>query len=110
MKNPKFEVFKSEKSGQFYFRLKALNGQIILSSEGYTSKQACLNGVESVKKNAADDGNYDRKDGDTFSFTLKAKNKETIGKSESYTTKSARENGIESVKKNAPDSPVEELL
>lgn len=110
MKNPKFEVFKSEKSGQFYFRLKAVNGQIILSSEGYSSKQGCINGVESVKKNAADDANYDRKDGENFSFTLKAKNKETIGKSESYTTRTARENGVESVKKNAPESPVEELL
>lgn len=49
--NPKFEVYK-DKKGEFRFRLKAGNGEIILSSEGYTSKSGCQNGIESVKKNA----------------------------------------------------------
>jgi len=47
----KFEVYK-DKSGQYRFRLKANNGQIIATGEAYTTKAACLNGVESVKKNA----------------------------------------------------------
>ncbi len=52
-KNPKFELY-TDKAGQFRFRLKATNGQIIAVGEGYKSKDGCLNGIESVKKNAAD--------------------------------------------------------
>ena len=52
-KNPKFEIYK-DKAGEFRFRLKATNGQVIATSEGYKTKKACLNGVESVKKNAPD--------------------------------------------------------
>lgn len=48
----KFEYFK-DKKGKYRFRLKAPNGQIIASSEAYESKDSCLNGIESVKKNAA---------------------------------------------------------
>ena len=50
-KNPKFEVY-TDKAGEFRFRLTAKNGQIIATSEGYTTHANCLNGVESVKKNA----------------------------------------------------------
>ncbi len=50
-KNPKFEVFK-DKAGEFRFNLKATNGEIIAVSEGYKAKPSCLNGVESVRKNA----------------------------------------------------------
>ena len=49
--NPKFEVYE-DKGGEFRFRLKAKNGQIIAASEGYTKIDSCLNGIESVKKNA----------------------------------------------------------
>lgn len=52
-KNPKFEVY-TDKAGEFRFRLKATNGQIIATSEGYKSKSGCINGIESVKKNAPD--------------------------------------------------------
>ena len=51
--HPKFEMYQ-DKAGEFRFRLKARNGQIIAVSEGYTAKAGCLNGIESVKKNAAD--------------------------------------------------------
>ena len=50
-KHPKFELYK-DRAGEFRFRLKASNGQEIAASEGYTTKAACLNGVESVRKNA----------------------------------------------------------
>lgn len=50
-KHPKFEVYE-DKAGEFRFRLKATNGQVIAVSEGYKAKASCLNGVESVKKNA----------------------------------------------------------
>ena len=52
-KCPKFEVYK-DKAGEFRFRLKATNGEIIATSEGYKSKASCNNGIESVRKNAAD--------------------------------------------------------
>ena len=51
--NPKFEIYK-DKAGEFRFRLKAGNGETILASEGYTQKAGCKNGIESVRKNAAD--------------------------------------------------------
>ncbi len=49
--NPKFEVY-TDKAGEFRFRLKARNGEIIASSEGYKAKRSCLNGVDSVVENA----------------------------------------------------------
>lgn len=52
-KHPKFEVY-ADKAGEFRFRLKATNGQVIAVSEGYKAMKSCLNGVESVKKNAVD--------------------------------------------------------
>lgn len=52
-KNPKFEVY-ADKAGEFRFRLKAANGQVIAVSEGYKAVASCLNGIESVKKNAVD--------------------------------------------------------
>ena len=53
LKNPKFEVY-ADKAGEFRFRLKAKNGEIIATSEGYKAKASCLNGIASVKKNAPD--------------------------------------------------------
>ena len=52
-KHPKFEVY-ADKAGEFRFRLKATNGQVIAVSEGYKAMKSCLNGIESVKKNAQD--------------------------------------------------------
>lgn len=52
-KHPKFEIYK-DKAGEFRFRLKATNGQVIATGEGYTTHANCINGVESVKKNAVD--------------------------------------------------------
>ncbi len=51
--NPKFEVYV-DKAGEYRFRLKAKNGQVIATSEGYKALASCLNGVESVRKNAED--------------------------------------------------------
>lgn len=105
----KFEV-KAAANGKFMFNLKAGNGQVILSSQLYASKPSAIDGVESVRKNAADDANYDRrtaKDGSPY-FVLLAANKQEIGRSEMYSGTAAMENGIASVKKNAPDAKIEE--
>ncbi len=53
VKHPKFEVYE-DKAGEFRFRLKATNGQVIATSEGYKAKNSCMNGIESVKKNAVE--------------------------------------------------------
>ncbi|MCR4608196.1 MAG: YegP family protein [Eubacterium sp.] len=52
-KNPKFEIY-TDKAGEFRFRLKATNGQIIATSEGYKAMKSCKNGIASVQKNAPD--------------------------------------------------------
>lgn len=103
-------IIKTGINGQYYFSLKADNGQKILSSEGYISKAGCLNGIDSVKANSNADGNYDRRatTNGKYYFNLKASNGQIIGTSEMYESSSGRENGIESVKSNAPGAKVEE--
>ncbi len=106
----KFEV-KVAKDGEFYFHLKATNGQIVLASEMYKAKASALNGIESVKKNAAQDAHYERltsKNGKHY-FTLKAGNHEVIGQSQMYESTESRDHGIESVKANAPGAEVVEI-
>ncbi|MDX9789234.1 MAG: YegP family protein [Candidatus Kapabacteria bacterium] len=100
------------KNGEFQFVLKAGNGQVILASEGYTTKAACMNGIESVKKNSQVDARFDRKEAKNGKpyFNLKATNGQIIGTSEMYESESARDNGIASVAKNAPDADVKEEL
>ena len=108
MAHPKFDCY-TDKRDEFRFNLTAKNGQTILSSEGYTTKSAMENGVESVKKNASDDARYERKvakNGKDY-FVLKAANHQVIGQSEMYNSKSAMENGIESVKSNAGNADIE---
>ena len=110
MNNPKFQVFKSTAKNEYYYRLRSVNGEIILNGEGYKSKQSCLDGIASVKINAKIDSRYDRKDAtNNYTFNLKSGNGEIIGKSENYITSSSRENGISAVKRNAPSAPVEDL-
>lgn len=106
----KFEI-KTRKNGEFQFNLKASNGQVILSSEGYSSKSSCLNGIESVRKNSQDENKYDKKTSSNgkYYFNLKATNGQIIGSSEMYESASGCTNGIASVKKNAPDAAVVEL-
>jgi uncharacterized protein YegP (UPF0339 family) len=74
----KFEVY-IDNAGEHRFRLKAGNGQIILASEGYSSKDGCMNGIESVRENSQDDTRFERKDTATgCKFTLKAGNGQAI--------------------------------
>ncbi len=107
------------------FDLLAGNGQVIATSEVYTTRAACENGIESVRKNAAaanlEDQTvenfetvthpkfemYEDKGGE-FRFRLKARNGEVIATSEGYKAKASCENGIESVRKNAPEAEIAE--
>nr|WP_199158178.1 YegP family protein [Pedobacter sp. ASV2] len=101
-------IITKRTNGEYQFNLKASNGQVILTSEGYGAKSSCKNGIESVKTNSPTDAKYDRKvaKNNSYYFNLKAGNGEIIGTSQMYTTINARENGIESVKVNALDAEV----
>jgi uncharacterized protein len=106
----KFDLKKST-SGQYFFNLKASNGQVILTSELYKEKGSAENGIESVKTNALKDERYERKVSSKQEpyFVLKAGNGEPIGTSEMYSSTAAMENGIISVKTNAPLATVHDL-
>jgi uncharacterized protein len=103
-------IHSPSKYGEFQFNLKADNGQVILTSEGYTVKANCENGIESVRKHAVSDSNFDRKksSNNKHYFNLRAANNQIIGTSEMYEGSTGMETGIESVKKNAPKATVEE--
>ncbi len=115
-------VIKSGASG-FSFNLVAGNGEVIGTSETYTGKPGCKNGIESVRKNSAiakvEDQTADGKESNPkfeifqdkkgeFRFRLKATNGEKILASEGYKTKDSCKNGIESVRKNAADASIVE--
>ena len=105
----KFEVYK-DKAGEFRFRLKASNGQTILSSEGYKSKSACMNGIESVKNNCLMEDCFEKTTTPTgkFRFSLKAKNKQIIGTSQNYSTAAARDNGVASIGRAVPGARIDD--
>lgn len=119
----KFVVKETEKS--IHFNLVASNGEIIGSSQNYSNKDGCINGIESVRKNAEaaklEDQTVENFESETnpkfeiyedkageFRFRLKARNGEIILSSEGYKAKASCKNGVESVRKNAADAKVEE--
>ncbi|HYI78896.1 MAG TPA: YegP family protein [Chryseolinea sp.] len=110
MENPKFQVFKSTKNGQYYYRLRAANGEIVLSGEGYTSIQSCLKGIASVRINAVNHDRYIKKsEYFDYSFNLRAGNGEIVGRSESYITAAMRDRGMSAVRRYAVFAKVEDL-
>ncbi len=105
----KFECYK-DKAGEFRFRLKAGNGENILSSEGYKSKASCKNGIESVRKNSAIEERFVAKttSAGKHRFNLMASNGQVIGTSQSYTTEASCKNGMKSVAKTAPGAALDD--
>lgn len=98
----------TDSAGQFRFRLRADNKEIILTSEGYTTRANARNGVLAVRTEAPFDARYERKQSTAgWSFNLKSANGQVIGTSEVYNSAQAREIGIDSVKRNAPDAKEE---
>lgn len=106
----KFEIY-TDKAGEFRFRLKASNGQVVLASEGYKSKASAINGAESVQNNCEDEDNFERTttSGGQFRFNLKAKNRQVIGTSQSYAAEATRDKGIASVALAAKGAPIVEV-
>lgn len=106
----KFQIFKG-RDAQFYFRLKAPNGEIIGNSEGYVSKQGALNGISSVRTNAPYDSRYSVFQGrdNQWYFNLKASNGEIILRSEGYRSRQGADGGKQAVKSYAPSADIEDL-
>lgn len=105
-------VVTVRKNGEFQFVLKAANGQVVLTSEGYAKKESCLNGIESVRKNSQDPKKFEvkvAKNGKPF-FNLKASNGQVIGASQMYASEATMKKGIASVAANAPEAPVVEEI
>lgn len=115
-------VVKQTKNG-FVFNLKAGNGEIIATSQTYSGEDACMNGIESVRKNAElaklEDQTVENFETVTnpkfevyldkrgeYRFRLKARNGEIITTGEGYKAKASCLNGIDSIRRNAPESPV----
>ena len=112
-----------EAKGGLRFNLKAANGEVIGVSQVYASEDTCLNGIESVRKNAVEAKLEDQTVADfapvtspkfevykdkagEFRFRLKARNGEIICHGEGYKAKASCLNGIDSIRRNAPDAPV----
>jgi uncharacterized protein YegP (UPF0339 family) len=106
----KYEIFIG-KDQQFYYHLKAANGEIILASEGYTQKHNAEKAIESVRVNSQFDGNFVDKiaQDERFYFVLRADNHEVIGISQMYHSKQSSDTGKESVKTNGLVSSVFDL-
>ncbi|OGA96235.1 MAG: hypothetical protein A3E79_02800 [Burkholderiales bacterium RIFCSPHIGHO2_12_FULL_61_11] len=106
----KFEL-KQSKDHKYFFTLLADSGQVILSSEMYEAKASSISGIESVRKNAADEGRYSRligKDGSPY-FTLKATNGQVIGQSQMFAGEIQRDLELDLCKANGPGAVVSDL-
>jgi uncharacterized protein len=103
-------VITKRVNGQFQFALMSDNDEILLTSESYTTKQGCENGIASVRTNGQNDNNYDCKNtlgGKTY-FNLRGANMQIIGISQMYERDEDRDKGIAFVKSYAPDATIEE--
>lgn len=102
MAHPQFRLFRGNR-GQYYFNLTAKNGQVVLTSEGYSAKAGAKNGIKSVKECSKRTTLYERKTAKNgkYYFVLTSPNGQTIGKSQMYASASSRANGIRSVTANA---------
>lgn len=107
----KIELY-SDARGEFRFRLKAGNGEVILTGEGYKSRTACDNGVASVQKNAGDASRFERKQANNGKhyFVLKAGNHQVIGQSQMYGDTKSMEAGIKSVMSNGPSAKIDDQV
>lgn len=103
-------VISNRTNGEYQFDLQAENGLNVLSSEGYSTKGNCLNGIESVRKNAQEDGRFELKTAkdEKVYFNLKSSNGQVVGTSQMYSSVEARQKGIDAVKSNAPLAQIDD--
>ncbi len=99
-------ILTQGKSGKYHFTLVAKNKQVVLTSEAYNSRAAAMNGITSVRKNAAQRSRFEiraARNGKSY-FVLLAKNGEIIGQSQMYAHRNSAYTGIRSVMTNAPQA------
>ena len=104
-------VIKRSTNMQYYWVLYAVNGEALIKSETYTTKDSCKEGIKSSRKNTAD-YHFQRKvalNGYQHYFNQKADNGQVLGTSEMYNSVQAMENGIAAVKRYAPIAETEDL-
>lgn len=110
MINPKY-VLRRSTNWQYYWVLQAANGEPLIKSEMYTTKEACKNGIASSKICTA--GSHFQQNtssnGYQYYFNQIAKNGQVLGTSELYNSKQAMENGVAAVKRDAPYAQTEDL-
>ena len=97
-----FQIFQS--SGQYWYHLRAYNGEIVQSGEGYTAKASCENGIQAVKANCQPRRFESFFEAGQYGFNHVAANGEIIGRSEKYITAQARDHGIQVVLREAPEA------
>ena len=102
-----FQIFPS--SNQYWYRLRADNGEIVQSSEGYTTKAGCENGIRAVQANCQPNRFQSFFESGQYGFNHVAANGEIIGRSEKYSTAQARDHGIQVVLREAPEAHVQDL-
>lgn len=105
----RFEISKNDK-GEYHFKLLNNDGKTLLRSEGYNARSGCTNGVESVRKNAGNDGHYEARtasDGRAY-FNLKAANGQIIGTSPMFADAAARDAAVAATKKEAAGAAVDD--
>jgi len=103
-------VITTQANGDFQFNLVANNGQVILTSQGYSAHASCLNGIDSVRRNSADPSKFVTKtasDGRPY-FVLMATNGQVIGNSQMYADQGSCQKGIVSVQTNAPAADIDD--
>lgn len=102
-------IISEKNEGEFQFNFKNKNGDIILTSETYLSKDCCKNGIQCAKNNSIIEDRYEKKisASDQFHFHLKSGNGNIIGTSQIYPTKISMDSGINYMINRAEDSSVE---
>lgn len=107
---PKYQI-KWSSNRQYYWVLRSVNAEVLLTSETYVSKQGCKDGIAASKVCTGDNNfrRYTASNGYQYYFTQIAANGQVLGTSEMYNSVQARENGIAAVKRDAPKAGVEDL-
>lgn len=106
-----FQVYL-DKRGSYRFRLMNANGQVVLSSDAYRSKQSCIRAIGRVRDYAMHDTQFERRmtEGGRFKFSIKAKNNHVIAQSPAFQDPAQRDSAIATVRRKAPEVEVEEVF
>lgn len=107
----KFEIFQSEANQKYYFRLKARNGQVVLSGNPHTSVDDVKVSIEAVKERAADASNFktNQTPGGKFTFSLRSSENKSLGNSQAYKSQKSMKNGIGAVGRAAAGATIVEV-